>query len=244
MTAQPKVTIKSYFETGDKPTQQQFADLVDSYQDYTALLNNFVSAATFKSGIANITNPTTVTMVSAGVVGLQLLAVQTTAQATAIIGGGDMTKAVYDSANISEQVVGTMATQSIANKTLTVSTLNGATIDNNAWTAYTPTVTAATGTFTTVSAVGYYKIIGKTCFITTTITVTAVGSASNATRITLPVTALHNGSGIGRETALTGALFSADIIASATNSDLRKYDGTFGVSSGSVITATFTYEII
>ncbi len=33
MTAQNKTTIKSYFETGDRPTQGQFADLIDSYLD-------------------------------------------------------------------------------------------------------------------------------------------------------------------------------------------------------------------
>lgn len=30
MAQQTKTTLKSYFETGDKPTQQQFADLIDS----------------------------------------------------------------------------------------------------------------------------------------------------------------------------------------------------------------------
>lgn len=34
MTAQPKSTIKSYFETGDKPTQAQFIDFIDSYADF------------------------------------------------------------------------------------------------------------------------------------------------------------------------------------------------------------------
>jgi hypothetical protein len=34
MTAQNKATIKDYFKTGDTPTQAQFADLIDSYQDY------------------------------------------------------------------------------------------------------------------------------------------------------------------------------------------------------------------
>src|SRR6185369_5017169 len=33
MTAQTKTVIKSYFETGDKPTQAQFADMIDSYVD-------------------------------------------------------------------------------------------------------------------------------------------------------------------------------------------------------------------
>lgn len=45
MTAQSKTTIKSYFETGDKPTQAQFADLVDSYQDADPALGAFTSAA-------------------------------------------------------------------------------------------------------------------------------------------------------------------------------------------------------
>jgi len=34
MTAQSKSTIKSYFETGDRPTQAQFIDLIDSYADF------------------------------------------------------------------------------------------------------------------------------------------------------------------------------------------------------------------
>ena len=30
---QNKETLKQFFETGDKPTQQQYADLIDSYID-------------------------------------------------------------------------------------------------------------------------------------------------------------------------------------------------------------------
>ena len=30
---QSKETLKKYFETGDKPTQQQYSDLIDSYID-------------------------------------------------------------------------------------------------------------------------------------------------------------------------------------------------------------------
>lgn len=36
MVAQPKSIIKSYFETGDQPSQAQFVDLIDSYQDVGA----------------------------------------------------------------------------------------------------------------------------------------------------------------------------------------------------------------
>lgn len=45
MTAQGKATIKAYFETGDKPTQAQFADLVDSYQDANSTLLQIASAS-------------------------------------------------------------------------------------------------------------------------------------------------------------------------------------------------------
>ena len=38
MTARAKSAIKAFFETGDVPTQTQFADLIDSYQDVSALL--------------------------------------------------------------------------------------------------------------------------------------------------------------------------------------------------------------
>jgi len=37
MAAQPKATIKGYFQTGDKPTEAQFAELIDSYKDFPTL---------------------------------------------------------------------------------------------------------------------------------------------------------------------------------------------------------------
>lgn len=69
MTAQNKTTIKSYFETGDRPTQTQFGNLIDSYQDTTASLITLSSA-------------------SLGSVGLQVLAAGTSAAAQSAIGLG------------------------------------------------------------------------------------------------------------------------------------------------------------
>lgn len=48
MTAQSKTVIKTYFETGDKPSQAQFIDLIDSYQDAGG--NNYVA----DTGAANV----------------------------------------------------------------------------------------------------------------------------------------------------------------------------------------------
>lgn len=69
MSAQSKTVIKSYFETGDKPTSAQFSDFIDSYQDAANNLGVLTSAGL-------------------GVVGLQLLGCNTSASAQSIIGGG------------------------------------------------------------------------------------------------------------------------------------------------------------
>lgn len=66
MTAQTKTVIKTYFETGDKPTQSQFIDFIDSYQNVSTALTALASAGT-------------------GTVGLQILATVTTAAAQSII---------------------------------------------------------------------------------------------------------------------------------------------------------------
>lgn len=50
MTAQSKITIKSYFETGDRPNQGQFVNLIDSYQDTTASLVVLSSATVTARG--------------------------------------------------------------------------------------------------------------------------------------------------------------------------------------------------
>lgn len=47
-------------------------------------------------------------------------------------------------------------------------------------------ITASSGTFTTVDGVGHYKIVGKTLFISISVTVTTVGSASGNIRCPLP----------------------------------------------------------
>ena len=45
MTARVKSSIKAFFETGDKPTQTQFEDLIDSYQNIDGSLTAIVTGA-------------------------------------------------------------------------------------------------------------------------------------------------------------------------------------------------------
>ncbi|AXT59695.1 hypothetical protein D1816_04760 [Aquimarina sp. AD10] len=64
---QPKEILKTYFETGDKPTEQQFCDLIDSYHhlDSGTIVTSVVSDAqgnqnlNFSDGtVVTITKPT------------------------------------------------------------------------------------------------------------------------------------------------------------------------------------------
>lgn len=59
MTAQSKTVIKSYFETGDYPTQAQFADLIDSYQDINTLSNYYVDSGSTANVYVITTSPVT-----------------------------------------------------------------------------------------------------------------------------------------------------------------------------------------
>lgn len=57
MTAQPKSVIKSYFETGDFPTQAQFVNLIDSYADTSAAVTSMIGdvTAVINNGAATTT---------------------------------------------------------------------------------------------------------------------------------------------------------------------------------------------
>lgn len=69
MTALPKTSIKAYFQTGDLPTQSNFSDLVDSYQNVGHYLTG-VSAATTNGIVlfANTSGGTTQQATGTGIV--------------------------------------------------------------------------------------------------------------------------------------------------------------------------------
>src|SRR6187551_965140 len=86
---------------------------------------------------------------------------------------------------------------------LTASTLNGVTLDTGAWSTYTPTITAGTGTFTTVSGAGRYKKIGRVVHLFILVTITTNGTAASWVQATLPVNANNAGyMGCGRANSI------------------------------------------
>lgn len=150
--------------------------------------------------------------------------ISTTDNITAINSTGDMSKSVYDQANIQEQLVGLTAVQTLTNKTLTSPILNTATLNNP--TMVTPTLGVASstsikfgsgsvlntyvqGSWTPVlsfggasvgitygSQVGTYNQIGNMVFVTFSLTITSKGSSTGAALISgLPVAASTNSAG-------------------------------------------------
>jgi hypothetical protein len=103
MTAESKTQIKSYFQTSDKPTEGQFANLIDSYQDINSNLTILASAGTGAVGLQLLATSTTaqaqsiIGVVSGGAVGIQLYQAATTAAAVGVLGAGAVGLQVFQS---------------------------------------------------------------------------------------------------------------------------------------------------
>jgi hypothetical protein len=74
------------------------------------------------------------------------------------------------------------------------------------WTAYTPTVTAATGSITTSSASGRWIQIGKFAFAIVSATVTTNGTGGGTLIVSSPVDTTGTSTAIYRENAVTGGI--------------------------------------
>ena len=87
MTAESKSTIKAYFETGDKPTQAQFENLIDSYQDYSGSLNAITTQASAGTqGFPLIQSQSSAQFYNPGSLGLALILSDTAASGRSELG--------------------------------------------------------------------------------------------------------------------------------------------------------------
>jgi len=116
-----------------------------------------------------------------------------------------------------------------------------------AWTSYTPTVTASSGSITTYSAAGWYSQSGKTVVAQARVTITTVGTAAGTMVVTLPITAATGTSkewiGAALEGQTTGNSGWASVLSGATAVNIRSYNfGTF-FGSGNQIIFTVVYEV-
>lgn len=233
MTAQNRATLKSYFETGDKPTQSQFADLIDSFF--------LVSGDAFDN--VTINNPT----VSAGTFNRPVLDVPTV---SAGVFNGPTINNVTASA-------GTFASPSLTGTPVTVTAAasnSGSQIANTAWvqqeigstawTTYVPTITAASGTLTTASATGRYRQIGKTVFVEMILTITTNGTGSGTVRATLPVNPQADAILAGRGNLVSGKALQGAISTSNNLVNITNYDNTYPGASGESLILSGVYESV
>lgn len=106
---------------------------------------------------------------------------------------------------------------------------------------YTPTVTAGSGTFTTVSATGQYIQVGKQVTVFFTVVITTAGTASLALSVSLPFTPSINCSGVARDGSAN--MCSVQAFAGSDNAAIWKYDHYTIIGSGKTIYGTLTYLI-
>lgn len=95
------------------------------------------------------------------------------------------------------------------------------------WTAYTPTLTASAGTYTTASATGKYMVAFGICHLQATITVTTIGTGTFP-KITLPVAALAGSANMvlpAHENVVNGKLGGLSLQPSNTEGLVIAYDG-------------------
>lgn len=115
-----------------------------------------------------------------------------------------------------------------------------------AWTAFTPTITAASGSFTTVSATGKYCQIGKTLFVSVKIDITTNGTAAAGVRFTLPGDApvgTLTYSGTGRENNVTGSMCQVVTGIGSTFATVFTYGNAHPGGDGYSLLCTLTYEL-
>jgi hypothetical protein len=163
-----------------------------------------------------------------------------------VVGPGSATNngfAVYDgtTGKLIKDHAATIALASEVSGTLPVAN-GGTNYTGGAWTTYTPTVTALSGTYTTVSASGSYLVIGKLVHFTCTITQTAIGTASGSIALPLPTgTTAREASCIGMVHNL-GKSVGYRLTNASTSGNIAFYDNTSCIANGNTVVVTGIYE--
>lgn len=110
---------------------------------------------------------------------------------------------------------------------------------------YTPTITAGTGTFTSVSGVGGYRgTASNVLFLHIVITITTRGTADGFIRATLPFASADNGrkQHIAGQNLTTGKMMTGSINPNTSEILIQLYDGTYSGASGEVIVIQGDYN--
>ena len=119
--------------------------------------------------------------------------------------------------------------------------------NNAAWTTYTPTLSAQSGTFTSATATGRYIRIGKLCIVQNRVSITTNGTAAQAVAVTAPFTSIAAVSqiyaGTGRENAVTGNQLNSRISQADSIIYIGRYDGAYPGGNGYQLDFTTIFEV-
>lgn len=99
-------------------------------------------------------------------------------------------------------------------------------LTNPSWAAYTPTITAGSGTPSSVSASAATRTEGNITFVDISVTVgsSGVGTATGVMNVSIPTAAVGNFVMIARETAVAGLMCTATAFNGTTTLQVVKYD--------------------
>lgn len=138
---------------------------------------------------------------------------------------------------------------SATNAITALGTINSATINEDAWTDYTPAVDASSGAITTYSVVARYKrTVGRTVHVMGRITLTTVGTAAALMRVDLPINARFGTLPypcVWGKTAVTGVVgLTGSLVDTDTLSIQKGTDGSsvFAGGDGTLVDFEITYE--
>jgi hypothetical protein len=112
------------------------------------------------------------------------------------------------------------------------------------WVSFTPTITAGSGSFTSVSGNGYYLKRGKIVHVVLNVTCTTIGTAGSYVSATLPFaeTNISNWIVTGKNNT-TGAQVVGSVSQGTATANIANYAGSFPLASGQSVTLTGFYAI-
>jgi hypothetical protein len=112
--------------------------------------------------------------------------------------------------------------------------------------AYTPTITAFSGTLTTTTSSAKYMRVNKLCVVQFTIGIVLNGTGAVAVNITLPFAGVaiygNTAIGVARETGLTGSLCQI-VQNGAGTASIFTFNNGYPGGTGANLTGTIIYEV-
>lgn len=101
--------------------------------------------------------------------------------------------------------------------------------------AYTPFVTASSGTFGAAAGYGYYAQLGNMVFVINTVVITTAGTATGAIYCGMPFAVDMSGGWSGQEIAATAVLCGGVIPAFTAQANIARYDGNTIIANGRTV---------